>query len=287
MTDRFIFTVTAGRSGQASLCGLLSQHVPRCYAAFEEPSLRLHFKGVLGDAERRFRRRFIETHELLGRGKVLEAHARQDDAYLERIAAKRLRRIKQDMTRTGAVVYVDVSKFFARGLYRGFARLLPEMSLIRLVRDPLLNMRSFLNRKKNFLLDNARPDAAGNLLRLPPDKLEKGELYLWAWCEMYLRYDRMLDEFNITHAAEIRTEHLTDADRMAAHLEALGLAHRELVVAPPTNTNYSQGLSATRVGNDDVRLFERFVDKLPADIRRQIRYFDDYDPMRNLSADAP
>ena len=45
-------------------------------------------------------------------------------------------------------VYFDVSKFYARGLYLGFNSLLKNYSVVFLVRDPLMNMKSFLNRKK-------------------------------------------------------------------------------------------------------------------------------------------
>ena len=49
-------------------------------------------------------------------------------------------------------VYFDVSKFYARGLYLGFNSLLENYSVVFLVRDPLMNMKSFLNRKKIFYL---------------------------------------------------------------------------------------------------------------------------------------
>jgi hypothetical protein len=87
---QYIFTVTAGRSGQALLTNLLRQHVPGCFPAFEKPSINRHLPGFLGDMERQFRRRFVETHELLGRGQVLTAFDQGDDAYLEKIARQHL-----------------------------------------------------------------------------------------------------------------------------------------------------------------------------------------------------
>ena len=77
---QYIFTVTAGRSGQGTLTDLLRRHVPSCYPAFEEPAVYRRLPAVLGNYERRFRRRFVETHELLGRGRVLTAFDRGDDA---------------------------------------------------------------------------------------------------------------------------------------------------------------------------------------------------------------
>jgi hypothetical protein len=281
---RYVFTVTAGRSGQASLCDLLRAHVPGCYAAFEEPSVEPVLPGLLGDLERRFRRRFVETHELLGRGHVLTAFEQGDETYLDGIVRKRLRMAGNRLAAHGASIYIDVSKYFARGLHRAFARAVPDPALIRLVRDPVCNMRSFLNRDKNFTLDNSLPDAGSNCLRLNSSGMEKGELYLWAWCEMYLRFDRLVEEFKIERAVEIRTEHLTDPKRMDVALDALDLPHRPVTAMAPRNTNAELGYGMTSVTADDVVLFERFLNRIPADIRRRMTYFDTYDPSASLAS---
>lgn len=52
---RYIFTVTAGRSDQASLANLSRQHVSDCYPEFEEPDVDRRLPGLLGDFGRRFR----------------------------------------------------------------------------------------------------------------------------------------------------------------------------------------------------------------------------------------
>jgi hypothetical protein len=278
MTLRHIFTVTTGRSGQASLSDLFRAHVPDCYVAFEEPSVFPRLPGVLGDLERKFRRRFVETHELLGRGRVLTAFEQGDEGYLDEIVRQRLRMADRRLAAHGASIYIDVSKYFARGLHRAFVRALPDLSLVRLVRDPIRNMRSFLNRDKNFRLDNSLPDAASNCLRLDSTGMQKGELYLWAWCEIYLRFDRLVEEFKVGRAVEIRTEHLTDPTRMEAALSALDLPHRPVAAATPRNTNVELGYAATSVTEDDVALFERFLKRIPADVRRRIAYFATYDP---------
>lgn len=279
MTDRYIFTVTAGRSGQSSLTHLLNTHVEDCYAAFEEPAPNLHFKGALGDIERLFRRRFVETHELLGRGKVLSAYDRGDKAYLDRVASKRLRL----MDKKGARIHVDVSKYFARGLHRAFARACPDLGLILLVRDPILNMRSFLNRKKTFTLDNNLPDAQSNILRMSFEDFEKGELYLWAWCEMYLRYLALINEFDIHTAIIVRTEDLNDAQRMNEHFDALGLRHEPVSPVKPRNTNAEQGKGDTSVMNEDVKTFMKFRNRLPDFALEQITYLNTYSPRMHRS----
>jgi len=275
---RYIFTVCTGRNGQNSFTHLLQNSVPNCHALFEAPHVNIRLCGRLGSWERRFRRRFIETHELLGRGRVLQAFDQGNDDYIAQIAQKRLRRIDRDMAKLNASIYFDVSKYFARGLHVGFARNLPQYSLVLLVRDPILNMRSFLNRDKNFYLDNTRPDAPRNALRLEAIRLNKGELYLWAWCEMYLRYLQMAADDKVEAATIIHTSLLEDKDYMSAALDKISLPHGRLVTSAPRNTNASLGFKATEVRNEDIALFNGFLEKLPDKARRAIAYFDDYVP---------
>jgi hypothetical protein len=256
----------------------IERHVPNVYAAFEEPQIRPILPPPFDQYERRLRRRFIETHELLGRGKVLEAFETGDYAYIETIAARRLKAIDREMHRRGASIYVDASKFFARGLHVGFMRRLGRISVIHLVRDPLRNMRSFLNRSKSFRLDNSMPSARSNLLRLESKRLEPGELYLWAWCELYLRYLSLRESPQVTHAIEIRTEDLESAARMNAALDTLELSHSPVVPLPPRNTNESRGLPATRVTAADIMVFEKFLDRVPPLLRERIAYLAAYDP---------
>jgi len=274
MSKRFFFTVTAGRCGQISLTELLSTCVFDCYVAFEEPRPALHFSGAAGALEHRFRRTFFETNQLLGRGKVLTAFEENDQVFLDAIVAKRLKSINAK----GGSIYFDVSKYFARGLHKAFARACPGMGLVLLVRDPISNMRSFLNRNKNFYLDNNKPSAKCNILRLPCEDLNKGELYLWAWCEMYLRYLDLLDNCDVSVTTVIRTEDLNDAEKMEGHFDILGLPHGLVRLIKPRNTNLEQGRGGTIVSLDDVRLFQSFLAKLPSHILEKIEYLVDYSP---------
>ncbi len=274
------FTVVAGRSGQATLTEILRRHVPGCFPAFEAPSPSLLLPGRLGQWEHRFRRRFVETNELLGRGRVLDAFERGDVEYLEKIARKRLKMIRRDLARSVAHTYFDVSKFFARGLHVGFRRVLPEIGLLRLVRDPVANMRSFLNRSKNFRLDNSMPDAASNILQLDSRDMVSGELYLWAWCELYLRFDRMVDEGGVLRSAELRTEKLDDPAHVEAALRSLGLDFTPVTPVGHLNTNIGQGFRETQIDDDSVATFERFMTRMPGYMLDRISYLAGYDPGR-------
>ena len=276
--EHFIFTVATGRCGQASLTELVRNHVAHCYAAFEEPDIRPILPGPLDVLERRFRRCFIETHELLGRGKVLSAYEKSNSAFIEMIAAKRLARSRNTMKQFGANIYFDISKFFARGLHVGFTKALDRYALVNLVRDPIINMCSFLNREKNFSLDNNLPDARSNILRMDSTEFAAGEFYLWSWCEMYLRYEELRQSTKVTQAILIRTEELESPARMNAAFDALGLPHTPVRALPPANTNLGRGRPDTNVSAGDIELFERFISRLPSGVLDRIDYLKSYDP---------
>ena len=97
---------------------------------------------------------------------------------------------------------------------------------------------------------------------------------------MYLRYDRMIEEFGVERHAEIRTDDLRDAERINGAFDKLGLSHSPVIPRPPANTNISKGLGGTEVGQQDIDLFEQFVARLAPEMKRRIAYFSDYDPAR-------
>jgi len=282
MKRRYIFTVVAGRSGQAYLKDVFKRYVPNCYPAWEEPVINRIFKGHMGTVENHLRRKYFETNELLGRGKVLTAFEKNDSAYLEKIATKRIQSIDRTMVKTGSSLYFDVSKFFARGLHQGFIAILPKLSLIRLLRDPVANMRSFLNRDKDFFLDNNSPESFSNMLRLDSTNMEKGELYLWVWCELYLRFNQMITSSKVVKHIDIRSERLDDTSYLDKVLDCLEVEHIPIEKGVHLNTNASKGLVETKVTEEDIATFDRFLNRLPKDKRVQLTYFDDYDPYQLL-----
>jgi len=275
---RYIFTACTGRNGQNSLTHLLNTHCDDVHAAFEEPHATPWLPGRTGKLEQRFRRRFIQTHELLGRGRILSAFDEGRDDYIEQVVRRRLGMISRQLNRHDTSVYFDVSKYFARGLHVGFLRALPRFSVVLLVRDPILNMRSFLNRNKDFSLDNTRPDGPRNKLKLDPGDMSKGEHYLWAWCEIYLRFLDLARAPQVDKALIIRTSDLENDERMNQILDELGLSHSPVIVEPARNTNVSQGFSATEPQDADVDAFRRFLAKLPDQVRQDITYLADYEP---------
>ena len=70
MIKNYIFTITTGRSGQMTLYDILLNYSLNCLSEFESPTLYKNlFSGKMGFLEKKFRRKFIDTDELLGRKK--------------------------------------------------------------------------------------------------------------------------------------------------------------------------------------------------------------------------
>jgi hypothetical protein len=273
---RYIYTCSTGRCGQNTISDILKAHVPSAFVAFEEPHVNVQLPGPLGVLERRFRRAFVETHELLGRGKVLAAFDAGDEAQLERFGRARFQWMEEQMKTFGKTVFFDVSKHFCHGQHLYLTRLNSDWGLMQLTRDPVVNMRSYLNRRKNFFLDNNRPDSRNNILRLPTAELSPGELYLWAWFETELRFADLRDRFKPRWVFSLRTEHLNDAATLEKMLAAFGLEHLPLKLGVKSNTNVGLGYGETRVSREDVATFEKFLSRVPKDLVGRISYLDGY-----------
>ncbi len=265
MVKNFIFTVTTGRAGQETLYQILQECSINCLSAFEHPNFKQKLPFFLGDIERKIRRRFFETDELLGRGKVLIAYANRDYKYIEKIAKKRLKVIESKMEQEKITNYFDISKFYIRGLYKGFNQIIKSFSLVFLVRDPLLNMKSFHNRNKNFFLDNISPFEECNLLRMHLNDLSKKELYLWAWAETFLRYKKLSHSKKVVKSVIFRTEDLIYNEKVESLLKYLGIKTRPIKKIKKINTNKSSGFPLTEVDKEDILLLERFIKKIPLD----------------------
>ena len=275
MINNYIFTVTAGRSGQATLYDILQRYSEKCLSSFEAPSINTIFPGTIGDIEKRIRRNFIETNELLGRGKVLTAYNESKIDYIENIAKKRLLIIEKQAREANANTYFDVSKFYARGLYSGFNKVLDEFSLVFLVRDPLLNMRSFLNRNKDFFLDNSSPEGINNILKMNSKNFSKGEFYLWSWSEIFLRYIRMCHSKKVKKSVIIKNDDLRDAAKISKVFDYLNINYRPIVKINIVNTNIELGFESTKVKKEDILLMKKFISRIPSRYLNDLKYMID------------
>jgi hypothetical protein len=282
MKNRYVFAVYAGRSGGKQTTDFFNRNVNGCLAINEFPHYEATLPGRLGKWQHKFHRRFIETHELLGRGGMIEAFVNDDRQYLEKVTRRRLNMIDRVLKERGCSIYVDMNKLFGRSIYRGVDLVLPEYCLVYMPRDPLKNMRSFLNRDKNFSLDNNRPDDACNELRLDSSDMEKGELYLWMWTELHLRFQSMCKSPKVEAFSTIRTEDMNDAEKWQQTLDDLRLPYSQIAIELPSNTNAQLGFGATKVSQEDVELFEKFLRRIPLEVRKRVDYFDTYDPAQSV-----
>ena len=275
MINNYIFTVTAGRSGQATLYYILQKYSQCCLSSFEAPSINTKFSGMLGNIERKFRRSFIETNELLGRGKILTAYSESKNEYIEKIVKKRLLKIEKQSSQIKADTYFDISKFYARGLHIGFNKILNEYSLVFLVRDPLLNMRSYLNRNKNFLLDNSLPEAKNNILKMNSSDFSRGEFYLWSWTEILLRYNKMSNCKKVKKSLHIKNDDLMDPNKISKILSILNIKHKPIEKIEKKNTNVETGLLPTKLYKNDVLLLKKFISRIPSKHLSDLNYLKD------------
>lgn len=243
---------------------LLKASVPGAYVAFEEPQVSPVLPGLLGDLERRFRRRFIETHELLGRGDVLRAFDSGDGGRLSRYAKARMNWIDRRLIKTDKSIFIDISKHFLHGLHEPTLEMIKgaDIRFIRLIRDPIENMRSYLNRQKSYALDYGAVDGAHNCLRLDPSMMTPGEFYLHAWCETYLRGAALIAKYGLPAPIDLETNQLSDPAIVSVALDRLALPHGAVPAMGPQNTNLGIGRPETTVRAEDFATFQTFRDRL-------------------------
>ena len=282
----FVFVVSAGRSGQSHFSKLLEKAYPASYVAFEQPQIHYVFPKFLNWPERKFRRAFIETDELLGRGGVLTAFSRNDKPLLERYGLQKFNWLKNKMEKRGSNVCFEVNKHFLHGLHIGMGQMIrSHHQIIHLVRDPLLNMRSYLNRNKNFYLDNGAPDCKFNEIKLDPSLLTKGQHYLHAWCECYLRASKFAAEHGIKKHT-LLTRDLADTGKMQSFLRNISLPCEGIQPVKKINTNEEQGFGETKLDSKDIVEALDFIDMLPSHTLAQLplfEYFINQHSSRSLS----
>jgi len=273
-----IFTAVVGRSGQNSLANILNNYGIGCFAEVEPPDLIYKGKGRFGSVINNFQRKWVVTHELLGRGKAKEWYEKGENEKLNKLAKTKLQRIKRLQNKFNFQTYIELSKFFFRTQCDHIYLNAPTISLIKLTRDPLLNARSFTNRNKDFYLDNVPPRYNQNCLRMNEEKLTKFQLYLWSWCEIELRYYRFLENHNVKKVYEVKTEDLNKKQKIIDLFSYFKIAHHEITRIDKINTNVQQGFPETIVTEKDVREYEAFINMIPGKQLYKIKYLADYDP---------
>ncbi|MBF0187275.1 MAG: hypothetical protein HQL50_05050 [Magnetococcales bacterium] len=274
---QYLYTACTGRCGQSSLAAYINTFGKRCFAEVEPPELVYKSHWPLGNWIGLIQRKWILTHELLGRGKALTWYDEDKDALLDRLAQRRHRRVQRLLKSHDADYYIELSKFFIRSYCDATHRIVPDMGALLLYRNPLKNARSFVNRKKNFSLDGVMPFFKKACFPIDIDRLSKYQLYLWQWVEIDLRYQRFVEENRIERHSRFRTEDLNDIAQVSDLFDQLGIERTgEITPLQPRNTNLSQGRKATAVLPEDHDAFLQFLEMIPSDIMGRIPHILDY-----------
>jgi len=271
--SRYIFTITAGRSGQVSLTEVINRAAINCHAEVEYPEIKPFFKGVLTKYEYKLRRKFIETNELLGRGDVLTSFVKNDISYLADIAKKK-KTLIDTLLGDESRAYFDVGKHFSRGLHLGFDQILESYSLVLLVRDPMENILSFIRRNKNFYLDNNHPSDPVNCYVYIKDSYTPVELYAWIWVETYLRFLSMIKSDKVISYHVLHTQDLDKRAKIMELFEVLGIKgdfHDFQAIRMNTSNTHDAQLT-----NDEKKQFFSFVSNLPVQILNEIPIIKKY-----------
>lgn len=279
-----IFTAVVGRSGQHSLAEYFNKYGVGCFAEVEPPDLVFKAKGRLCGILYKIQRQWIVTHELLGRGKAMEWYESKDHEKLNTIARKKLSRIRRLQKKYKFNTYIEVSKFFLRTQSDYIYNNAPDISLIKLTRDPVSNAKSYSNRNKDFYLDNVPPAYKQNCLQLDSKELTKFQLYLWSWFEMELRYYRFTENHKIKKIFELRTDDLNNKEKISEMFDYFGIERRQIAECIRENRNEQQGFSKTVITDDDIREYEEFVKLVPGRLLEKIKYIEKYDPHANVIA---
>ena len=278
---KLIFTAVVGRSGQSSLTNIFNKYGIGCFAEFEPPDLLFRGKGQLGSLSHKFQRKWIVSHELLGRGKAKEWAEHGNHKKLNKVAIKKLKRIEKLQKKHRFKTYIEVSKFFMRTQCDHIYLNAPDLAIIKLTRDPLLNARSFVNRKKNFYKDNVPPHYKQNCLQMNGEVLSEFQLYLWSWFEIELRYFRFLEQHLVDKVFEIKTEDLNEKEKIIEMFKFFGIAYRDIIDLTSRNTNIQQGYQQTIVTGRDIKEYEDFINMVPAHLLSKVKYLKDYNPYKH------
>ena len=288
-----IFTAAMGRTGTNNLAVLFNRFGRGCLAEHEPPALLLQQlgekpfflrrpglrpRGRLAQFGRGLQRRYIVTDEMLGRGQALEWYDTGEHEELVRLANWRSRRIER-FARRGYVHYLESSQFFLRTYCYEVHRLIPDIGVIKLLRDPLETARSSANRNKRVFHNSLPPDRPSNVFCLTDWRdLTDFQLYAHLWIETELRWEAFLEATGLERHVLVETRHLSEPQRVAAVFAKLGIEHKPIVGLRATNTNAEAHLPQTAVSMSDTEAFLRVVDRLPTNLRDRIPQIERFVP---------
>ena len=123
-------------------------------------------------------------------------------------------------------------------------------------------MKSYINRNKNFFLDNSSPCSKNNIFILG-EKIKKEELYLWSWAETFLRYNKISKSKKVNKSLIINTSDLDDSNLVSRVFDKLEIKYKPFKKIKKTNTNQQAGNLKTEVYRKDIQILKDFIAKVP------------------------
>ena len=281
MGVQIIFTANVGRSGSHNLTSVMNRHGIDCIAEHEPPDLVLRQLGHrplfakrgwfgpdsgIANWGRDLQRRFIVTHEMMGRGKALQWYGGGDADKIANLVDKRLRRIRR-LTKGRYRHYIESSQFFIRTFCEETAKRVPDLGIIKLNRDPLENARSLVNRQRSLYLHALPPDHPSNIFRIEnPEILSAYQVFVVQWLEQELRYQRFIERFEIEKVFEIDTPALSNSHRVSELFAYFNIDHRPIDDLKPSNENQVR----TSVSQQDQEEFDQILAMLPPELALRI-----------------
>ena len=141
------------------------------------------------------------------------------------------------------------------------------------------NAKSFVNRHKEFRLDNLLPHEDSVILQMDGKYFSPYQLYLWQWCELELRALQFINAGKISRHYELYNSDLSDPAKICDMLDFFAVEHKPCDVTrslQPSNTNIQNGFDHTVLTAQDFVDFEKFLDMLPAKFRNQLSSLDEW-----------
>ncbi len=241
---RYVLVVTTGRSGSSFFTNLVNDNATNAFSE-HEPNV------VSGDQSTTW---FYEGNEA-GLAEIVERKLRRLRRG-ERVAALPFGEALHGLIRKSPVkgripaypvreIYVEVDNGALKSWGPAFVERVPQVEIVHLTRDPLIQAKSAENRGSGPSPDRPYflwPVRERNLLPLDAEVtagLSRFQLALWYWIEMELRYARF---FAPKTKLEIDLEELNDEPRVTEILTTLGIRHGPLSLSGGRNAGRKESV---------------------------------------------
>jgi len=248
---KYVMVITTGRSGSSFFADLVNRNALNASSEHEpnlvdvDVSTQWYYDGEDDKIAELVDRKIAR----LRRGEVLSSMP-VIGPYYKSFARSRLKRLIPRVPMRE--IYIEVDNAFLKCYGNHLIDAIPDLKLIHLTRNPLLQAKSAQNRKYHpnpnspyFLW----PAWERNTFRLSEEVtagLSDFQLALWYWFEMELRFADLMEHRGIRPLMEVCIDDLNDAETVARVFADLGVQHRALDLKANRNLGPRQSLISDR-----------------------------------------